>query len=138
MCCNKAAAETILEKLKQSGINTILVAWESMNIKWLTRALGVPTDKVKSWNRKKNAYDWIYELKYTTGSDGELTLSEYDLTMTQGFGTLENPWLGPESGCGEIPAGDAAKQSLSERMEEMEDEMEEMQAKMEAKMEAKK
>ena len=46
-CCNRAAAESLLAKLSESGVSTVLVAWESVNTVWLTRALGVPEDQAR-------------------------------------------------------------------------------------------
>ena len=45
MCCNAAAAEKILAKLAEPAVETILVAWESINIGYLAEALGVPADE---------------------------------------------------------------------------------------------
>lgn len=102
MCCNNKAAEAINATLKQPDIDNILVGWESVNIVWLTRALGVPKDKVGMWVSGTEEYDRIYKITYEVSASGDLTYLEFDGTMLQGFGTDETNWLGPIKGCGAV------------------------------------
>jgi len=98
MCCNTQAAATIKAKLAEPGVDTILVAWESMNIVWLTRALGVPSHQVQPWHYDNRQFDRIYSLQFDT----DMNLIEFKDDLSQGFSTVDTPWLGPESGCGAI------------------------------------
>eukprot|EP00931_Biecheleriopsis_adriatica_P060021 TRINITY_DN36018_c0_g1_i2.p1 TRINITY_DN36018_c0_g1~~TRINITY_DN36018_c0_g1_i2.p1 ORF type:complete len:190 (-),score=47.46 TRINITY_DN36018_c0_g1_i2:214-783(-) len=58
---NKGAAAAMLEALKTSG-GPVLAAWEHMNIKWLTEALGAPADLIPGWPHAD--YDSVFVLKF--------------------------------------------------------------------------
>ena len=115
MCCNLAAARAMLTKLAEPGINTLLVAWESLNSVWLARALGVqPPELVHRWNFHENEFDRIYALTYEWTNE-RLRLVSFE-TLLQGFDSLGNArappnalrWLGPQSGCGKVQVRDRA------------------------------
>lgn len=105
-CCNAAAADKVLAKLTEPGVDTVLVSWESANIGYLARALGVP-DGEGDWVRDAYAYDRVYRLDYDDdGKDSSLGLVGYDLmSLEQGFATDDaatDRWLGPQEGCGGV------------------------------------
>uniref|UniRef100_A0A7S3SB14 Uncharacterized protein n=1 Tax=Emiliania huxleyi TaxID=2903 RepID=A0A7S3SB14_EMIHU len=100
MCCNRAAAEAIKLKLLEPGVDTILVAWEHINIQWLALALGAPKGKVldsecggECW--PGDDYDIIYELRYVPDVTGRVTVNTH---LHQGY-----EWIGNQTGtCGAI------------------------------------
>ena len=47
MCCNVAAARKMLTRLEH--VDTILVSWQHVNIKYLAQALGAPKEVVPEW-----------------------------------------------------------------------------------------
>eukprot|EP00756_Hemistasia_phaeocysticola_P064829 Hpha_TRINITY_DN8097_c0_g1::TRINITY_DN8097_c0_g1_i1::g.140047::m.140047 len=59
---NKVAADAILGTLG-GAVRTILVAWEHVNIQYLTADLGVSKASIPTW--KNSDYDTVYELTYT-------------------------------------------------------------------------
>jgi len=110
MCCNPHAAAVMKAKLAEPGVCTLLVAWESKNIEFLTAALGVPGGE--AWytddpTQDNYEYDHIYMLEF----DDALNFVEL-VKLKQGFGTegTRSPecpdgcdnWLGPKEGCGAI------------------------------------
>jgi len=99
-CCNQAAAESILSKLKEVSVQTILISWEHINIQWLAHSLGAPKDKVvnafcpdrKCWPDEK--YNIIYALHYNKYGQ----FLDIETNLDQGF-----EWIGPSAGsCGII------------------------------------
>lgn len=120
MCCNLAAAHAMLARLAEPGVDTLLVAWESVNTVWLARALGVQL--VSKWDYHQSEFDRIYALTYELADDlaDDLVASAERLrlvrfeTLQQGFDNLGNGrapsdalrWLGPQSGCGKVQVRD--------------------------------
>lgn len=98
VCCNPQAAAAIKAKLAEPEICTVLVAWESDNIEYLSTALGVPGDKGK-WVFNEDQFDRYYKIEY----DANLDFRSFTIGM-QGFGkeSTRDPWLGPKQGCGAI------------------------------------
>lgn len=113
MCCNGAAAQKILAKLAEPGIDTILVAWESHNAYHLAQALGAPKDDVPLYNDTDTGralggdnYDSVYVFTYDASGT---TLTGFDpIGYHQGFdypipgSQHERHYLGPKSQCGAI------------------------------------
>jgi hypothetical protein len=62
---NKKAAAAILDELKKTG-GPVLAGWESQNVKYLTRDLGVPPSQVQEW--PTDDFDSVYELTYDLDS----------------------------------------------------------------------
>jgi hypothetical protein len=58
----EAAKEIIKHAVKSKEAASVLVAWEHTNIAYLTRALGVPANKIFEWPR--NDFDTVYEITY--------------------------------------------------------------------------
>jgi len=61
-CCNPANAAVMKAKLFQDDINTVLVAWEHQNIKYLPIALGVPEKDIPKW--KDDDFDSVFVLNF--------------------------------------------------------------------------
>lgn len=58
---NKGAAAAIVQELKATG-GPVLVAWEHMNIQYLTEDLGVAKSSIPAWSGSD--YDTIYVLEF--------------------------------------------------------------------------
>lgn len=107
-CCNPHAAGAMVRKLEEESVDAILVAWEHLNIMFLSIALAdfpAGNDKVdevrgqvslpdggSSWDN--NDYDIVYEFHYDCRG-GPCAFVRLVNTTAQGF-----EWLGPKYGCG--------------------------------------
>jgi len=107
MCCNSGAALAIKTKLRESGVQTLLVAWEHANLPHLAVALGAPECDPHSdspcdlaWSGAD--YDQVWALYFD--ADGRFV--RLDAELRQGFSTPAHPYLGPQRGCGTVaPSG---------------------------------
>lgn len=112
-CCNKDAAEKMLEKLKE--VEVILVGWEHANINYLAAALAKQSyDHFTSVTLKEAGlaegwdggdYDRIYEMHF----DVDLNYLDGNYTKHQGFEWPDNvgyakhkSYLGPQFYCGAV------------------------------------
>jgi hypothetical protein len=82
---NMKAAKDILVQLAATG-GPVIVDWESKNIQYLTRALGVPVDKIQRW--PKTDFDSVYVFTFNLDSTPALISLEY---KTAGVGNPRLP-----------------------------------------------
>ena len=62
---NEGAANAFKDTIvSSSSPQTLLIAWEHINIKPLTESLGVPSDKIPTW--KSSNFDSVYVLKFNS------------------------------------------------------------------------
>jgi len=108
MCCNKAAATRMLEKLRETGIESILVGWEHSDIQYLSIALGQDSELFNSslvlntW--ASDDFDRIYMLSFDAHT---LEFESIDTHFMQDFdypysGPDHVVWPGPQTYCGAV------------------------------------
>ena len=73
---NQLAAEAILETATAAGV--VLVAWEHVNIQYLTAALGVDRAKIPAW--PGDDFDTVYVLRFTGRVLDTFTVTKQNFT----------------------------------------------------------
>lgn len=112
VCCNTAAAAAILTKLREPGIDTVLVAWEHWNIPFLALALGASSllavngSLAGMW--PADDYDRVFALHFSPGG----AFIRIETELFQGLTQHGGRWLGPSSGCGSVAPSHLAPHHL--------------------------